>query len=1261
MQRQFGALALLGLLAAALTGCSTALVVGLAIGLKSSSSRSSPVAAPEVSSVTPTSASHAGGESLTLRGQGFPTDPAFAPSVTIGGVAASDVVVQTPEQLTFTLPATTNTGVVDITVSNPPAGSGLLSGGFTLTNAAPTLAVSLASTTLSQNIVISVTVRDADADRVDLKLVVVAPNGDVEIPASQIVSGSTQGLLSSSAGVLHRLTWDSRVAFPTLDLSNVRLRLTPTDSTGESGPAAESALFTLNNNIPTTVELLQPGDDSFDVVLSFRVQDGNANQGLTLQALEVDLLVKNQTKTLSVKSGLAPGASLTTGQLHTTVWRSLSDLGFGNNQLVRVRVRVSDSGGAAFMAESQPFFVSNGPFEDQEIHSANGLRPDGFVVADVTSDSRPEVVTCSVGDLTATDDATFRGKVVILENSDFGLGNAVTHVAPVISGHPAAGAPATNTNAWLSSWPHPSECAALDSDGDGDRDLVAANSAHATYTSKDLVLFRGLFLTDAAADAPAYLNVRAHQVLLFAPQVNATKSVDVTNGNYETAQAPFGERAPATNPGPVVTNVDGTGQVGWVVMDLEAVDLDPPGAPGAGRVDLVTLHGFAQLGPAIADAGTTPATHPGCVVIRQFDGARLGNPFFLDFSRMGSTPSDCSVADLDSAAHVGGVPFTAPAGTPDIVVANTGDGSLTFFFQTTAATSPGNRVTGGAPTFQSAKLKLAGLPGIPAGVPVLNDVRAVTTGDLDGDSNQDLVVILDNSRLAVVLLHDRNPAATNSLLNLNRVGEVEPGVLPFRVAQVIPLPVSFVGRPRIQDVTGDGRPELIVPLQITHQLLVFENVSAAQFGLTQTPVSLVTQFQPYEVEIADMNGDGRQDAVVGCIFSRDTSVFLQATAGTLDKFVPIASGGDPFVLATGDLTGDGKKELVVSLPTPSSARVYRADPTSVLVPLAEIDLRTATLTSPANLSASVPVFPTIVDATGDGKPDLLVAMELTTTKGAWSLVPGGPLAATPSFMAEGSFPPIGFGVNAGDFLGNDGIPDVVLVSHSGAGLSGLDLYPGLGNGQFGAASQRTFPGVTPTPFPTRVEVVDYDLDGDLDLVVGDEAAKRVLIFTNTGGAIAAAPVEIPAETADSQSIDLRVVDVGGPLGPLGQALPDIVLSGFSTPTLGVMFQGPALGTFSAANKIKLPTGSKPSQVAIGDLNGDGLVDIAVPWQGDDRVAIYYRRANPVAIGQTFLPPVTLRTASAPTGSAILDVDGDGKLDLVVSARGANAILVYRQR
>ena len=73
----------------------------------------------------------------------------------------------------------------------------------------------------------------------------------------------------------------------------------------------------------------------------------------------------------------------------------------------------------------------------------------------------------------------------------------------------------------------------------------------------------------------------------------------------------------------------------------------------------------------------------------------------------------------------------------------------------------------------------------------------------------------------------------------------------------------------------------------------------------------------------------------------------------------------------------------------------------------------------------------------------------------------------------------------------------------------------------------------------------------------------------------------------------------------------------------------------------------------GDLNGDGLVDIAVSYRGLSAIEILL--GNP---DQSYTETVILATPSDPIGIAIAEMDGDGFLDFVTANNSSSTVSVF---
>src|SRR5262249_36454945 len=102
------------------------------------------------------------------------------------------------------------------------------------------------------------------------------------------------------------------------------------------------------------------------------------------------------------------------------------------------------------------------------------------------------------------------------------------------------------------------------------------------------------------------------------------------------------------------------------------------------------------------------------------------------------------------------------------------------------------------------------------------------------------------------------------------------------------------------------------------------------------------------------------------------------------------------------------------------------------------------------------------------------------------------------------------------------------------------------------------------------------------------------------------------------------------------------------PTVTLLL-GPVGGAFSHANYT---TGTNPSSVAIGDLNGDGRLDLAVANSYSNTVSVLLGNGD-----GNFQAQTQYATGTNPSSVAIGDLNGDGRPDLAVANHDSNTVSV----
>lgn len=490
---------------------------------------------------------------------------------------------------------------------------------------------------------------------------------------------------------------------------------------------------------------------------------------------------------------------------------------------------------------------------------------------------------------------------------------------------------------------------------------------------------------------------------------------------------------------------------------------------------------------------------------------------------------------------------------------------------------------------------------------------AVVAGDLDGDGDADLATSDDRKHRISVWMNDGDASFAAPV-------DYEAGYMPVDLA--------------LGDLDDNGSLDLAAAAG--YGLDVLRNQGDGSFGEHHAFEIMAYLLNPSSVVLADIDGDGLLDAGLSTNNGLGYAVtFLNVGDAEFALDSSIDLSGEGWSTNVHDVNGDDLLDLIVGLaPQMDSANTSIAIFQGVGDGYFASNITINTTDSWCNGLMSE-------DLDSDGDNDLMAVCNTSPP-----LVPpridvfwnegGGAFTRTLAYACGG----VNSHVAVADF-NDDGLLD--LLGQCG-GSTNTDISVRF------AQPGRTFanpvyyeagPVDEIDPANSFGAAGDFDDDGDVDFVVGNQGDVNLRVFFNDGSGAFSSTAVYPLTTSP---VAIEVGDLNDD-GTLDLAL---------TRRLGgvLLYSNDGNGTFTFEKELM--AGSDPGNLVIADMTGDGSMDLVVSNSifdsyGNSTVSLLTSTGTLTYTKQDF-------TVREDAGSlSVADTDLDGKLDIVVTNGGGSTV------
>jgi Bacterial Ig-like domain (group 3)/FG-GAP-like repeat len=529
--------------------------------------------------------------------------------------------------------------------------------------------------------------------------------------------------------------------------------------------------------------------------------------------------------------------------------------------------------------------------------------------------------------------------------------------------------------------------------------------------------------------------------------------------------------------------------------------------------------------------------------------------------------------------------------------------------------------------------------------------QSIAIADVNGDAKPDIVVanLCAKSRLDKCA-HGLVDGSVDVLLG-NGDGTFLPAV-SYGSHGLQALSVA------VADINEDGKPDLIVANRYACANSCPDGSVVVRLGNGDGTFQSAVAYDSggcgtWSVAVADVDGDGKRDIVAAnnCSGSGGTSstvgVLLGKGDGTFQPAVTYAAGVNAWSIAVADIDGDGKPDLMIGSCASSDCATG-----TVTVLLNKGD---GTFQTPVSYDSggSQGISVAVADVNGDGKPDLLIANYFSASIGVLLGKGDGTFLPVVTYNSGGKQPN---SVAVADVNG-DNKPDLIVANLA----DGPSVLLGNGDGTFQTARTYAPGGVNPLAIAAADLNVDGQLDlvvGE-SLGIGNTDGGVAVLINNT---LLPHETKTTLVSSPNPSFSGQAVVFSATVGTRSGAPPngEIVTFNDGSAILGTgsLIGGVALLTTSTLPVgTATITASYPGDANFTASQSAGLSQVVTPPNKFPTSTALVSSLNPSIYGQnvTWTATVTTSGSITPTGKVNFTSDGVGIGTATLNASGVATI------